>query len=143
MSVVVGGVIEKNGKYLLVQEVQKRCYGKWNLPLGRLEFNESITDGAKREIKEETGCGVEVTGICQLGNRLINDDVFLAVIFTTKLLKEDIKFDSSEILDVKWFSYEEIIAMKNDLRSTDLIINAINNSRNNVVAPLDIIQLIK
>ena len=42
MKVIVGGVIEKNGKYLLVQEAKKHCYGKWNFPAGHLDFNESL-----------------------------------------------------------------------------------------------------
>ena len=56
MNIVVGGIIEKDGKYLLIQEAKKMCYGKWNFPAGRLEFKESLKQGAIREIKEETGC---------------------------------------------------------------------------------------
>ena len=29
MKVIVGGIIEKEGKVLLVQEKQEECYGKW------------------------------------------------------------------------------------------------------------------
>lgn len=42
MKVIVGGVIEKDGKYLLVQEAKEKCYQKWNIPAGHLDFNESI-----------------------------------------------------------------------------------------------------
>ena len=56
MKVIVGGIIEKEGKYLLVQEAKKKCYEKWNFPAGHLDFNESLKQGAIREIKEETGC---------------------------------------------------------------------------------------
>jgi len=42
MKVIVGGIIEKNGKYLLVQEAKKKCYKKWNFPAGHLDFNESL-----------------------------------------------------------------------------------------------------
>ena len=52
MNIVVGGIIEKDGKYLLIQEAKKMCYGKWNFPAGRLEFKESLKQGAIREIKE-------------------------------------------------------------------------------------------
>ena len=55
MKVIVGGIIEKEGKYLLVQEAKKKCYEKWNFPAGHLDFNESLEQGAIREIKEETG----------------------------------------------------------------------------------------
>ena len=39
MKVIVGGVIEKDGKYLLVQEAKETCYEKWNFPAGHLDFN--------------------------------------------------------------------------------------------------------
>ena len=69
--IVVGGVIEKDGKFLLVQEAKKPFSGQWNLPAGRLEIDESVFDGAKREIEEETGYKVELTGIVQISNKTL------------------------------------------------------------------------
>lgn len=45
MKVIVGGIVEKDGKYLLVQEAQKKCYGKWNFPAGHLDFGEFNSRG--------------------------------------------------------------------------------------------------
>lgn len=75
MAVIVGGIIEKEGKILLVQEKQEKCYGKWNIPAGHLDYNESLSEGAIREIKEETGCDVELTGIANVANRILEDDI--------------------------------------------------------------------
>lgn len=141
--IVVGGIIEKNGKFLLVQEAQKMCYKKWNLPAGQLDCNETVFEGAKREIKEETGCDVELTGLLSISNRVLKDDIFLSLIFSTKMISENIKFDTNEILDVKWFSYEEIINMKNELRAYDWITNGIKRYRDNKITDLDIINRIK
>jgi len=121
MSVVAGGVLEKDGKYLLVQEVKEICYGKWNLPAGRLDFGETIFEVTKREIKEECGLDVELTGVCLIGNRKMADDIFVSVVFSTKIFSGNIGFNPNEILDVKWFSYDELLQMKNRLRSGDLI----------------------
>lgn len=140
MSVVVGGVIEDDDKYLLVREAQAKCYGKWNIPAGHLEPGESIFDGAKREIKEETNCDVELTGVCNIGNSLIPNDVFMAVIFTTKLLTRDVKPQESEILEVKWFTYAEICAMPDQLRDANWILATINFARQGA-APLSIVSL--
>ncbi len=84
MKVIVGGIIEKNGKYLLVQEAKEKCYKKWNFPAGHLDFNESLEQGAIREIKEETGCDVELDGVCYIANRYckqnnIEADLYLAI----------------------------------------------------------------
>ena len=142
MPIIVGGVLEKDGKYLLVQEAQEKCYGKWNLPAGHLDPNETIIEAAKREIKEESGLDVELTGVCQIGNRKLEDDVFVSVIFSTKVLGGDIKFDPNEILDVKWFSYEELLSMKAQLRSENLILGAINNTRSKLVTPISIVEML-
>jgi len=147
-KIIVGVVVEKDGKYLLVQEAQAKCRGKWNLPAGHLDPGETIVDAAKREAKEETGCDVEPTGVCQIGNHVLENEVFAQVIFTAELLREEIEFDTAEILDVKWFSYEEILAMRGEIRNESkirnesLLLGAIENVRNGVVAPMEIVKLL-
>lgn len=140
VQVIVGVVIEKDGKYLLVQEAQEKCRGKWNLPAGHLDPGETMADGAKREAKEETGCEVELTGVCQIGSRVKENEVFASVIFTTELMREEIAFDPAEILDVKWFDYEGIVAMRSEIRNEGLLIGAIENVRNGLVAPMGIVE---
>lgn len=143
MKVIVGGIIEKNGKYLLVQEAKKKCYKKWNFPAGHLDFNESLQQGAIREIKEETGCDVELNGICFIANRILKDDLFVMIVFNAKLIKETIEFDKEEILDVKWFDYDEIVnEMDNQLRG-DYVRTAVINQKKNLVASVDIVNILK
>ena len=128
MPIMVGGVVEKDGKYLLVQEAQEKCRGKWNIPAGHLDSNETIFDAAKREVKEECGFDVELTGVCQIGTIKREDDAWVSVIFSTRVLNGDIKFDSNEILDAKWFTYEEIVNMKDQLRMESFVLGAIKTS---------------
>lgn len=139
--IVVGGVIEKDGKFLLVQEAKEKFRGKWNLLAGRLENNETLFDGAKREIFEECGCRVELTGVLQIGNKLIENDSLVSVIFSTKLLEDNIVFNEKEILNVKWFTYEEILNMKDELRSYGLIEGAISAFLNNRISNIDIVKI--
>ena len=69
MPVIVGGVIKRaREEFLLVQEAQEKCRGKWNIPAGHLDANETLFEAAKREIKEGSGLDVNLTGICQIGN---------------------------------------------------------------------------
>lgn len=139
MPIIVGGVIEKDNKYLLVQESKPKCYGKWNIPAGHLDPGESIFDGAKREIKEETNCDVELTGVCNIGNHIVPNDTFVAIVFTTKLLTDTVKPQAGEILEAKWFTYEEIVAMSDQLRRADWIISVIDFARRGA-APLDLVR---
>lgn len=143
MKVIVGGIIEKDGKYLLVQEAQKKCYKKWNFPAGHLDFNESLEQGAIREIKEETGCDVKLNGICYIANRILENDLFVMIVFNAIIINEKISFNKEEILDAKWFDYDEIINhMENELRGK-YVRQAVINQNKKMIAPIEIIDILK
>ena len=143
MKVIVGGIIEKEGKYLLVQEAKEKCYEKWNFPAGHLDFNESLEQGAIREIKEETGCDVKLDGVCYVANRILEDDLFVMIVFNAKLINENIEFDKEEILDVKWFDYDEIVNKMESMLRGNYVRTAVINQNNNLVAPIDIVDILK
>lgn len=143
MKVIVGRIIEKEGKYLLVQEAKKKCYEKWNFPAGHLDFNESLEQGAIREIKEETGCDVKLDGVCYVANRILEDDLFVMIVFNAKLINENIEFDKEEILDVKWFDYDEIVNKMESMLRGNYVRTAVINQNNNLVAPIDIVDILK
>ena len=77
----------------------------------------------------------------QIGNRVLEDDVLVSVIFSTKLLDDNITYDSNEILDVKWFTWEELINMKDELRSYNWIINSIKALIENKMADIDLVKM--
>ena len=138
--IVAGGVIEQEGKYLLIQEAKEDVRGKWNLPAGKQDPGETISEAAKREIHEECGFSVELTGVCQIGSWRSAINTVIAIIFSTKIVGGEINFNPDEILDAKWFTYDEILAMKSELRSADFLIGAINNLRSHKVAPIDVVM---
>ena len=138
--IAAGGIIEQEGKYLLIQEAREDIYGKWNLPAGQLDPGETVSEAARREIYEECGFKVELTGVCQIGSWKLVDNIAIGIIFSTKIVGGEINFNPDEILDAKWFTYDEILAMRSELRSADFLIGAINNLRNHKVAPIDIVM---
>lgn len=140
-KVIAGGIIKKDNKYLLVQEIQEICKGKWNIPAGVVDDNENVCEAAKREMFEETGCKVKITGIIEIINKVLEGRDIVLFIFDTELIDENIIVDGKEISSVKWFTYEEILNMKNELRADGYFISAIENKINNKVYPIDLINI--
>jgi ADP-ribose pyrophosphatase YjhB (NUDIX family) len=53
-------IVDDSGRILLQRRTDS---GNWAMPGGAMAINESLTDSVVREVKEETGLDVEVTGI--------------------------------------------------------------------------------
>jgi ADP-ribose pyrophosphatase YjhB (NUDIX family) len=117
LVVVVGCVIEKEGKILLVQEGPGHrvtsARGTWNIPAGRVEAGTAIFENALREVKEEAGYDVELDDIVGIYENLHSaaGDHVIRINFRAHIVGGKPKFDGNEIADVKWFTPEEILAM--------------------------------
>jgi 8-oxo-dGTP diphosphatase len=115
-------VIEKDGRYLLVQEGQAVAYKLWNLPGGHVDGGETLKQTAAREAREETGYSVVILRQLLVFKKLENGPILHA--YSAKITSGELRFPPDEILDAKWFSYEEIMSMEN-LRDQEYIVAAI------------------
>lgn len=142
MKIIVGTVIKKNEKLLMVQEAQKKCYGQWNFPAGHLDENESIFEGAIRETKEETGYDVKLTGILSIQNFINKEGIqIIRITFNAEIISGEICFDKSEILDVKWILVKELKQMKDiEIRSAEAIRDIVEDLENGRNYSLDMIK---
>ena len=140
MVVVAGCLIVRNNKILMVKEAKKKCYGQWNFPAGHVDELEKITDAAIRETYEETGCKVKLTGVLPICSvDMNNGETLVMVRFTADILEENIKFDTEEILDVKWLNIEEVKNMREkELRGWDTSIQFIRDFEDGKIYSLDI-----
>ena len=144
MIVISGCVIERDNKILMVREAQKKCYGQWNIPAGHVDEPEKITDAAIREVYEETGCKVKLTGVLPICYSEEDGQTMVHIRFTADILEEDIKFDPEEILEVKWIDIEEIKNMTTqELRAYDKNIQFIKDFEDKKIYPLEIFSDIK
>jgi ADP-ribose pyrophosphatase YjhB (NUDIX family) len=62
-KVVAATIPEQDGRVLLTRRSIQPGRGLWTFPGGFVDFGESVTDAAIRETLEETGLGVELTGL--------------------------------------------------------------------------------
>lgn len=139
MVIISGCLIVRNNKVLMVKEAQKKCYGQWNFPAGHVDEPEKITDAAIREVLEETGCKVKLTGVLPMCFATGENGERLMVRFTADIIEENIKFDTEEILDVKWIDIEDVKNMtKEELRGYEISIQFIKDFEENRIYPLEI-----
>ena len=69
----VGAVILDGDRVLLVQRGQPPLKGQWSLPGGALELGETLEEGVRREVLEETGLLVEPVALVEVLDRISRD----------------------------------------------------------------------
>lgn len=70
----VGAVIFDEGRVLLVKRGNPPMQGEWSLPGGALEIGETLVEGVRREVLEETGLLVEPITIIEVFDRIARDE---------------------------------------------------------------------
>ena len=67
----VGGVVIADGRTLLIRRGSAPLQGQWSIPGGMLELSESIAEGVRRELAEETGLEVRVGDLIEVFERIV------------------------------------------------------------------------
>lgn len=105
VGVVVGVLVKRDGKYLLVKENPN---GKdvYNLPAGHVDKGEQLEAAAVREAKEETGYDVQLIEQFALYHESAPQSV--KHVYLAEIIGGDEKAQEGEILEVVWCSYDEL-----------------------------------
>jgi len=105
----VGAFILKNKKLLIVKKspYEKVDGGLWTIPGGKIESNEGIINGLKREIKEEVN--LDITSYKWIGENVFesNGFYFHAQHFLCTTNKGIIKLEKN-LLEYHWLEKKEI-----------------------------------
>lgn len=92
---------------------------RWGLPGGAIEPGEHPADAAVREVFEETGIEIEITGLAGVFSgpdaevRYDNGDVttYVTAVFTARPRQATVpRIDRDELADAAWFAVEELPA---------------------------------
>lgn len=125
VNVVCSNIIEQDGKILFVKESKKIAEGRYSLPAGKLEFGESLIDGAIREAKEETGLDVEPVKLIGIYQRPSSseDSNTTVFCFLSKIISGNIQITDKHP-EVKFLTLEEISNLEKEdrLRSRYMIV---------------------
>ena len=68
-KVVANLITEVDGKIVMIRRDTEPGRGKWAIPGGFVDRGEMVEEGAVRELREETGLKVEVTGLIGVYSR--------------------------------------------------------------------------
>lgn len=102
---VVGTVPYWGDKVLLCKRNIEPRWGKWTLPAGFMELNETVAEGAARETLEESGAEFEMEGFFSLVNIARVGQVHM---FYRARLLSDVFKPGFETIEARLFSEAEI-----------------------------------
>lgn len=104
-KIITGCLIEHDNKILLCRRAIEPQHGKWTLPAGFMENNETSSDGAIRETLEEANAKISHLHLYSVYDIPHISQVYM--IYRAQLV--DMEFSAgSESLEVKLFNKEDI-----------------------------------
>ncbi|SIO91358.1 NUDIX hydrolase [Nocardiopsis sp. JB363] len=109
-------VVDDEGRLLLQRRVDN---GLWAMPGGGMEMTESLPQAAVREVREETGYEVEVTGVVGTYTDARHVIAYsdgevrrqFNVCFRARVVGGERRV-SDESHEVRWFSPEEVVGLR-------------------------------
>ncbi len=140
IDIGVGAVIEDDRKrFLFVRHKPERggfWKGKWIFPGGLLEVGETIEDGIKREVLEETGLTIEILpDLVPPVERIVKGDggIDLHVVYIVKraTLSDGTLEPASDVGEAVWVERERIFEIWDELhKDTIRILELLGVKRN-------------
>ncbi|STO55319.1 MutT/NUDIX family NTP pyrophosphohydrolase [Canicola haemoglobinophilus] len=144
-NITMACVVHCKGKFLFVEEFE---YGKMTLnqPAGHLEQNETILQGAQRELFEETGIQAEMQHLLKIyqwhAPRSKVD--YLRFVFSVELDDwAEIKPSDPDIAGGRWLSLEEFhhyIQQEGQAARNPLVLQAVEDYLSGKTYPIDILE---
>jgi ADP-ribose pyrophosphatase YjhB (NUDIX family) len=122
----VGAVIAQDGRVLLIRRGQAPLLGEWSLPGGVVECGETLREGIVREVREETGLGVETGKLLGVYERVVRSDDgrvryhYVLIDFLCGVISEELKA-GSDAADVRWFTRAELGSLGLPLDTQEVI----------------------
>ncbi len=122
----VGTIAVRNGCVLLARRGRPPGQGKWSVPGGAVDAGESLEDAARREIREECGIEVELTGTIEVIQRITRDDAqrvrfhYVIVDYLARWTSGEAR-PSEEASEVRWFRPAEFDGLDMTAGTADVI----------------------
>jgi len=113
----IGAIIIEDERVVLVKRAHPPLQAEWSIPGGVLEVGELMREAAIRETREETGLTVEPGELLGVYDRVLRDANqrvqyhYVLVDFLCRRVAGNLAA-ASDAAEVRWFSREELSALK-------------------------------
>lgn len=101
-KVAAGALVQRDGQVVLIRRAVMPRKGYWALPAGYMEYDERPEEAALREVHEETGLRVEITGILDVYPMENPNRRGIIVVYWAKWLEGELT-PSDDASDACWF----------------------------------------
>jgi ADP-ribose pyrophosphatase YjhB (NUDIX family) len=107
-KVVVGVIVERRGRILLLRRAIEPRYGTWTFPSGYMEVDETAEEAGQREVEEEAGLRVKPGPLLGVYSRPAPAGPgVLVVVFRSRRLTGRLCI-GREVLEARWFHPDDI-----------------------------------
>jgi len=130
----VGGVVISDGRALLIRRGSPPLERPWSIPGGMLEVGETLLEGVRRELVEETGVEVRVLDLIEVFERINLDGDgkaryhFVVLDYLCERLRGEPRA-GSDVTDVAWAAPEELAQYSLTETATRVILKAFEIAR--------------
>jgi 8-oxo-dGTP diphosphatase len=107
---IVDVLVIRDGKYLLVQESKPGREGRYNLPGGHVDGHETLFEAACREVAEESGYDVELTGLVGIYQGIYEHLNVSGPVFCARVVGGAMAASKNHP-DVRWVTRQELEKM--------------------------------
>lgn len=101
-KVAAGALVQRDGQVVLIRRAVVPRKGYWALPAGYMEYDERPEEAALREVREETGLRVEITGILDVYSMENPHRRGIIVVYWANWLEGEL-IPSDDASDARWF----------------------------------------
>jgi 8-oxo-dGTP diphosphatase len=110
-QVAVGAVAVRDGSILLIRRGQPPAEGRWSLPGGRVEWDETLAEAVRREVEEETGLVVEVGGLAGVVERRYPPEFHYVILDYFVVVTGGTLRPGGDVTDARWATAGDFAAL--------------------------------